>query len=210
MAAETDQITIDSSVEITDAKSNDPSAVIEVERKFTFSDDTEQKIKEMGGELLQHKTFSDVYYDTSDFTLTLSDHWLRCRNKEWQLKCPPENRQKDTMTAQYAEHIDQNEIIDIVSKLLNVTNLDKNLSLADLVRETQCHSFASFQTDRKSYSLQEFSIDLDQTDFGFKVGEIEVIIVDNERLSDAICRINQLADKLGMYVLNISPETEKA
>ncbi|MGH0174233.1 UNVERIFIED_CONTAM: hypothetical protein FKN15_069176 [Acipenser sinensis] len=34
------------------------------------------------------RSFQDRYFDTEQFTLTLSDTWLRCRGACWELKCP--------------------------------------------------------------------------------------------------------------------------
>lgn len=65
-----------------------PSALIEVERKFAAATDAEafqRQVELLGGQILGQKRFADVYYDTSDCTLTSQDIWLRARDGAWPL-----------------------------------------------------------------------------------------------------------------------------
>ena len=56
------------------------STMIEVERKFVIDQVTETRILDLAKThkvSQKEKTFTDVYYDTKDNTLTVADHWLR-------------------------------------------------------------------------------------------------------------------------------------
>ena len=191
--------------------------VIEVERKFQLEKDSVSKLQGQGAKLLKECSFTDVYYDTTDYRLTRNDHWLRKRNGQWQLKCPPEVRRRDTPSTQYVEYDNEETIL----KTLQVP-LDKELSLAasglpsvtdtssaistslcsnlqGLVEKASLNEFAQYTTHRKTYVLDGFTIDLDLTDFGFQVGEIEVVVADESRITEALHQIDELAVKLGRY-----------
>ena len=62
---------------------------IEVERKFTISADTEEKLRSLGARLHKEKVFTDMYFENDDYDLILSDCWLRRRNNSWEAKVIP-------------------------------------------------------------------------------------------------------------------------
>ena len=68
------------------------SAPIEVERKFEPEDAAQlrARIEQNGGALLGEKSFTDIYYDTAECSLTRRDMWLRSRDGAWELKLPVE------------------------------------------------------------------------------------------------------------------------
>ena len=197
--------------------------VIEVERKFVLGRDSDSKLQGQGAKLLNKCSFTDVYYDTSDYRLTTNDHWLRKRNNQWQLKCPPEARRGDTSCTQYAEYDNENTILKALQVLLDkeppplpsqppaasglpsVTGTSTSTStsgysnLQGLVQKASLNEFAQYTTHRKTYVLDGFTIDLDLTDFGFQVGEIEVVVADESRITEALHQIDELAVKLGRY-----------
>lgn len=59
--------------------------------------------------------------------------------------------------------------------------------------------FAEFTTARCSFTLEEegVQVDLDQADFGYHVGEIEVLVSEGEDVQSALERIERTARKLG-------------
>ena len=196
--------------------------VIEVERKFVLERDSDSKLRRQGSKLLNECSFTDVYYDTSDYRLTTNDHWLRKRNNQWQLKCPPEVRRGDTRCTQYAEYDNERTILKSLQVLLDkeppppsqppaagglpcVTGTSTSTStsgysnLQGLVQKASLNEFAQYTTHRKTYVLDGFTIDLDLTDFGFQVGEIEVVVADESRITEALHQIDELAVKLGRY-----------
>lgn len=59
--------------------------------------------------------------------------------------------------------------------------------------------FAEFTTVRCSFTLEEeVHIDLDKADFGYCVGEIEVIVPEGEDMQPALEKIEKTAQKLGL------------
>ncbi len=196
----------------------DPPSAIEVERKFCLNEGSEEKLLALGGKLVKESQFTDVYYDTDDYTLTLSDHWLRRRDHTWQLKCPPppapvgaegddtvegnapRNEQKST---QYMEHETEGAILKALTSVLGEDSSTTGCSnLQQLLQVAGLNEFAQYTTHRKTYALDGFTIDLDLTDFGFRVGEIEVLVVDESHISEALHQIDELAEKLGRYYCN--------
>ena len=54
--------------------------MIEVEKRFVNVTDENKRALIEDAELLKNKVNVDTYYDQDDFSLTLSDRWLRKRN----------------------------------------------------------------------------------------------------------------------------------
>lgn len=179
------------------------SKVIEVERKFLFQDDITGKLRKLGAEHIQTKTFTDSYYDTRAHALTLADHWLRRRDGVWQLKSPPA-KTFDSATTAYVETESEGDIIKVLSHLLVPEEKREEKSvhkaLSELVAEFELKVFTQFQTERASYKLGDFTVDLDQADFGYRVGEIERLVSSEEEMSKAHQEIDVLALELGRCI----------
>ncbi len=182
--------------------------VIEVERKFVLGKDSDIKLRELGAELVKQNSFRDVYYDTVDNVLARNDHWLRTRDNQWQLKCPPRFRRGNDPSTQYAEYEKEETILKVLQVLLLRKESPSSTltvppqgcgNLQGLVQKASLNEFAQYTTHRKTYVLDGFTIDLDLTDFGFQVGEIEVVVADESRITEALRRIDELAVKLGRY-----------
>ena len=76
--------------------------------------------------------------------------------------------------------------------------------MEDIVKAFNLRSFASIKTTRKTFSLDEITIDLDETDFGYKLAELEILIdaqSTKDLVDESISKINTLAKKLGKYFL---------
>lgn len=67
--------------------------------------------------------------------------------------------------------------------------------------------FAEFTTVRRSFTLEEdgVQVDLDQADFGYSVGEIEVLLSDREDVQSALDKIEKSAQKLGKFKVTKLP-----
>ncbi|XP_002741489.1 thiamine-triphosphatase-like isoform X2 [Saccoglossus kowalevskii] len=176
------------------------SKVLELERKFSINENSERKLQEVGASCLREKSFEDSYYDSVDYQLTLSDYWLRKREGNWELKSPPEKRKPESDVAQYIETTNAGEIVQYLSAILKTdpTHAGDNADqIAKFVEKTGLQPFAVFRTNRKTYTMEGgFQIDLDETDFGYKVGEIELIVHQNEDVAAALEKIDTLAEKL--------------
>lgn len=64
--------------------------------------------------------------------------------------------------------------------------------------------FAEFKTERRSYTLERedgaVRVDLDKADFGYCVGEIEVLVPEESDINEALRRIAKIAEELGELV----------
>ncbi|XP_072169634.1 thiamine-triphosphatase-like [Diadema setosum] len=191
--------------------------MVEIERKFLVVGDTSAKIVNAGGTFSGEVTLSDSYFDDENYSLTKRDYWLRCRNSKWELKMPPKNRQDDSDCTQYQEVTTETDIVAQLSAILSTENADvvngneqctKDISESQLVetfvKRRGLEPFAVFTSNRKNYSFQGgISVTVDEADFGFQVGEIEMMVEENdgEMISKAIADIHTLAESLGMQDL---------
>lgn len=67
------------------------------------------------------------------------------------------------------------------------------------LNEMNLRCFAEFTTVRRSFTLEEdgVQVDLDQADFGYSVGEIEVLVPEGGDVQSAMEKICRTAQKLG-------------
>ncbi|XP_061444859.1 thiamine-triphosphatase isoform X2 [Rhineura floridana] len=227
------------------------SGSIEVEQKFLFGPDTVEKLVTLGATLEGCVSFCDRYYDTSDWRLTLADHWLRERQGAgWELKCPPQPREgsrvpgsiassttenqwplsqpeppagaqspiseghklqhplqslevagKPHVATQYQEVTCPQDILVCVGGLLGMDPaVGWHGDVARAVEELGLEEFASFVTRRCKYCLASLnlSVDLDEMDFGYAVGEVEAMVKQQEDMPEALERIQELGRQLGL------------
>ncbi|XP_028290645.1 thiamine-triphosphatase isoform X2 [Gouania willdenowi] len=184
---------------------------VEVERKFVCTADTMKALESMGVCVGQRR-FHDQYYDTQKFDLTLKDMWLRKRKGCWELKCPTakeassDHSQAAALCTRYQEITDVPEIHRRVGEVLKVSPEETQTSSEQedepwLVR-CGLVCFAEFTTERRSFTLSEeeegVQIDLDQADFGYHVGEIEVLVPEGGDVQCALEKIRKTAQRLGL------------
>ncbi|KAM7390686.1 hypothetical protein PAMA_008737 [Pampus argenteus] len=173
---------------------------VEVERKFLCNADTLKTLEEIGG-----------------FDLTLRDLWLRKRKGCWELKCPTTGANGTEETSG-----EQSEANALCTRYMEITNLPEiQLRVKEVIKEdTDSETakeisseedeswlskmnlvcFAEFTTVRQSFTLEEemVQIDLDQADFGYNVGEIEVLVSEGGDVQSALEKIERTAQKLGL------------
>ena len=87
------------------------------------------------------------------------------------------------------------EILRGLSRVLKVSTSVS--SVKDFVEENDLKPFACYKTHRTSLKHGDFNIDIDDTDFGFRVGEIEVMVDSTEEVEGAVKRIEDFGKKLG-------------
>jgi thiamine-triphosphatase len=173
------------------------TACIEVERKFVLSPELTQRLLERlestsivsEKRRLRTACFTDTYFDVPDaWALTLRDWWLRQRELQWQLKIP---WGKTPRTATLDTYRELDEFADVEAAL--------GWSPDTALREGRIAPFARIVTERETlqvvYRGQTLNIDLDRTDYGYTVGEIEVLVLyrDNDRLLSGTSPIMQEA-----------------
>ncbi|XP_063768310.1 thiamine-triphosphatase isoform X2 [Eleginops maclovinus] len=188
---------------------------VEVERKFVCTADTVKTLEEIGV-FLGQRQFCDHYFDTPKFDLTLRDMWLRKRKGCWELKCPTiadkagetsrEQSKAAAMCSRYKEITNLPEIQLRVKEVIKDVCEDSETETSPSQEEeswiirNNLVCFAEFTTVRRSFSLKEegVQVDLDEADFGFHVGEIEVLLSEGGDVQSALEKIERTAGKLGL------------
>ena len=69
-----------------------------------------------------------------------------------------------------------------------------------LIRDYHLLVFAKYTTARKTYAAGDVTVVLDRLDFGYEVGEIEIIVRDgndDKAVRDAVERVDKMAADLG-------------
>jgi len=169
--------------------------MIEIEKKFFLTrDDKARLIK--GAEFLGKKMFADTYYDSSDYTLTTRDMWLRSRDNTFHLKVSARKTEKRQI-GEYHELETEEEIRKELG-MPSGKDLKKDLTDKGYI------PFASFITTRRKYKRGEFTIDLDMTDFGYEIGEIELLVRSEDERDGAIEKIFSFARSIGLPIVPVN------
>ena len=183
---------------------------IEIERKFTVTENAGERILQAGGTCVKETSFQDEYFDTNSYQFTLADHWLRKRDGSWELKASIHEDKLNETCSKYVEIEDENDITQRLAAILkspevNTTlqqrtdNANNSSSLEELLQQHDVQNFAKFKTTRKCYQIgDDVSVVLDTTDFGFNVGEIEIMTTESE-VAQTVQRLEKLSQDLGQY-----------
>jgi len=170
--------------------------VFEVERKFALTEENEQALL-VGAEFVGTKIFTDIYYDTPSFALTTKDTWLRARNERFELKLPLNTGLfKDRVADQYREIEDEAEI-------RSALRLPGDGSMAQVLRAHGFVSVVQVTTTRRKYKNGEFMLDFDDMDYGYKVGEIELMVSDASEMGFAAKKIVTFAEQRGLPLVPV-------
>lgn len=161
------------------------------------------------GTCVGQRQFQDQYYDNPTFDLTLRDMWLRKRKGCWELKCPTteeksvEQSKTAALCTRYKEITNlseiQHRVTEIIKGVCEDTGTNSSTENESWLSKLNLVCFADFTTVRRSFVLKEdgVQIDLDQADFGYHVGEIEVIVPEDGDVQSAMEKIERTAQKLG-------------
>ncbi len=164
--------------------------MIEIEQKFSLTKDQEANLID-GAELISDKHLDDTYYDDDSFSLTTKDIWLRRRNGEFQVKLPEHELGQKLGFSHYTELETDDEIRNHF-KLNNSGDMEKDLAEAGYLPAL------NFTSQRKSYKLEPFRIDLDITNFEYEIAEIEILVEDQEGRQAAEDKIREFAVSKGL------------
>lgn len=180
----------------------------EVERKFKVPPDIEQRLRAFGASHVSTKTFVDSYYDTEDQSLCQRDFWLRLRSEKnsWELKYRRKDDASCGSAVAYREESGDARILATLRELLPELELGPGATdVNDLVANKALQELAVIQTVRRTYKVPGNAlVDLDETDWGFAVGEIEVVLSETDEasmpaaLEKATAEIASLAAQLGV------------
>ena len=175
----------------------DLSNPIDIKRKFSLSPDTENKIIEIGGTLIDTVLFVDEYLDDSSYSILIDDCWLRLRNKEFQMKLKSKSQNSNFYPETATESEIKEVLIDIFSKKSNSKNLFKDQPLDVLIDELGLTEFVTIETTRKTYQLNDFLIELDLTSLGPEVGDIAVVVDKKSKIVPQLEELDHIARQIG-------------
>lgn len=179
----------------------------EVEQKFSISADTREKLAALGA--LKQKdclSFTDIYYDTNNNSLTFNDFWLRQRNGSWQLKSPLKSHASKPLTDKYKETENEEDILKLLREFGFLKQDDS--SLQQLVDLQFLSAISEFTTIREVWLLPSSETEglsggnvvLDSTNGGYKIGEVEVM-ADTQALTDQAEEfVKKMAAKIGTFL----------
>lgn len=181
---------------------------IEVEHKFSLGPNAHTQLHAMGAVKKSSCTFSDTYYDVMDNKLMLGNHWLRCRDKQWQLKYPSiaHDGNDSNYTDTFNELDDHDEIMKHLTDVFGhfggsmeqtMANLDSLVSCGVLVPVVNYTTTRDTWVIGKVEGHTDVRVDLDQTCFGYSVGEVEVVVDTVEEATKAEHIVREIAQKLG-------------
>lgn len=148
--------------------------------------------------------------------------WLRKRKGSWELKCPTTIGKTEETSGDQPNEASlctrYKEITSLPEIQFKVKEVFKHCAAHLGMVEQVCHQeqggpkglcnswpeglnllcFAEFTTTRHSFTLEEegVQVDLDQADFGYSVGEIEVLIQEGQDVVSALGKIERAAQKL--------------
>lgn len=170
-------------------------ANIEVEKKFNLTDEQERKLLD-GAEFLGGKEFTDTYYDDGQYSLTTKDIWLRSRDGRFELKVPMNVAIEERVTDRYRE-------LEVDQEIAAHLKLPGHKTLADELQEAGYWSFVTITTSRKKYKKDGYSIDVDATDFGYNIVEIEFMTDEESKIKEVTRQIMEYATGHGLLGDNV-------
>jgi len=165
--------------------------MIEVEKKVFLREDDLKAIERLGT-FLGSRILTDTYFDTPDFRYTTSDIWLRERECKFELKVGLQNS---------AGKIDRYEELSDETKIIERLGLEKEKDLDKALTKAKIFPYATFQTIRRKYQIEEFTIDLDLAyfdDFIYRIAEIELLVASESKIPEAEEAINTFIRRLGI------------
>ena len=149
----------------------------EVEQKFEPKLESVESLT-AGAEFVGEKVNHDEYFDNNDYSLTTKDIWLRRRNGEFQMKVPFNEELEERTLDRYQELESEEAIAEYFSWDLSAKDFAEYLA-------ENFVSFVNFKSTRRKFRHPEgFTIDIDRTDFGYDMLEIELLVDEEEDMPD--------------------------
>jgi len=183
---------------------------IEIERKFIVPDNYHERLTAQGFKIQQEfdEILVDKYYDIYEHSLMKEDHWLRQRNGDWELKYPVGDVHSQGSTL-YHETTCTDAIM---TRLRPILKVEEGCSLTSLLESAHLKSFAQLETKRKCYSrdTDKVNIVIDATDWGHSVGEIEIMVMDQDHITEATTKIETIGAELDFSHMDLELLCSKA
>ncbi len=168
-------------------------SAIEVERRIRLEPYQIQQIAKKAVSVKETQ-IQDSYYDTYNYRYTTQDLWLRKRNGCFELKVGIKKENKTIN--RYKEITDE----DLILKYLK---LDVGVDLKTALANKNVSTFCSFLTIRKTYRLDEITVDIDDADFGdlrYCVAEIEMVVSHLSKIQDAEQKIEHFIKEFNIDI----------
>jgi thiamine-triphosphatase len=188
---------------------------IEVEQKFSLNDrnteDVKIRLKGLGFAPSDSIEMTDWYFDVPSYDVLRKDCWLRYRSQstnqgQWQLK---KGQSDHVGSSTVYEEVEGMDAVKMACDLVSSSPKDKpgfsyeGFTVPDFpVSGTSFFPFARIFTQRTTWKNTDkedqacLSVDLDTTDFGYAVGEVEVVVEDRTDIDSARLRIRSLIESL--------------
>ncbi|XP_053401805.1 uncharacterized protein LOC123548966 [Mercenaria mercenaria] len=184
------------------AKPFDP---FNIKRKYLIANDSEETVQKMGGIFIETETLVDEYLDDKNYSLILNDCWLRLRNKKFEMKVNASFGYGPNKSPSVEMLTNEIEIQDMLMKRYEKTLEQKRRvserQLDVLIDALGITEFVTFETTRKKYQVEDFIVTMDVTNFGFEVGDIEIVANSLPEMMTDLINMDSLAAKLGFRPL---------
>src|SRR3989338_10359194 len=161
--------------------------MIEVEKKFR---PTKEQLTLLlkDAEFVSEKVLEDIYYDYSDCRLFKNYIYFRNRNGNFELKIG------DDEISGISDEIEKEKDIKLYFKT--------EKSLPDFIAENLV-PIIHWETSRKKYKKGEFTIDIDELDYGYECIEIELLVADKSEVGEAKNKILELARQYDLEIKDV-------
>ncbi len=184
--------------------------MIEVEKKILLAVGDEQRLLD-GARFVRERKINDVYYDNNTHDLMRKDTWLRDRDGRFELKVPLNANGRSRNELDLYEEFDSEDEIVAILKLSEVESLRTALQVAGY------DAVVPFVTKRKTYAIDDFTIVVDEADFGYRLAEVEMMVEKRDDVDSASAKImdfvtsrgisiDMVPGKLPMYIEKNLPE----
>lgn len=158
--------------------------MIEVEKKFVLHHDEQERLL-AGALFISEKTFTDEYFDTSEYDLAKKDWWLRFRDGRGELKIPS--------AIQSEFHLDQREEILDEKEIASRLGFSQEEDLRASLSRSEYLTICAITTCRRTYRDGDFRIDIDSATYNdgqtYAVAEVELLVETPEQGALAAQRI---------------------
>lgn len=165
--------------------------MIEIEKKFLLKDGDEERLLE-GAEFVSETVMRDVYMDRADWSLTKNDWWLRGRNGKFELKEPMHE------LGHSKRDVDQYREYETDGEILAALDIDGDGDIDIVLTNEGFEPIVDVTTTRRKYKHGDFTIVIDEMDFGYQVCEIELLVDERGDMKGATDKILEFARSRGL------------
>ncbi len=168
--------------------------MIEVEKKFQPTEEQLQNLLK-GCVFVKEIVNHDIVYDYPDYKLIRKGVRLRKRNGNFELKISEDGKDESISL-----EIDKEEEI---KKYLNT-----DLPISEFIAKNMIEAM-DIKTSRRKFKKDNFIIDVDELDFGYKCVEIEILVENRSEVPEAYQRILNLAQVYNFDLKEVSPKKKE-